>query len=296
MKRDGPVTKAGSVINAGSVTNAMSVDVEDYFQVGAFEKIIRREDWDNYPSRVVQNTARTLDIFAEFGVKATFFTLGWVAKRHPDLVRRIVSEGHEIASHGMEHIRAFTQTPDEFRADVREAKALLEDISGVTVKGYRAASFSVGAGNMWALDVLAEENYVYSSSVYPIPHDHYGMKEAPRFSFRPHGDSDFVEIPLTTIEVMGRRIPCAGGGYFRLLPYGISRWAMKRVNIQDCQPCMFYFHPWEIDPDQPRIEKAALRSRFRHYTNLDVMEQKLRAALQDFHWGRADEVFLGRGD
>jgi polysaccharide deacetylase family protein (PEP-CTERM system associated) len=274
------------------IVNAMSVDVEDYFQVGAFEKIIRRDDWDKLPGRVVRNTEKILDIFAEAGVKATFFTLGWVAARHPQLIRRMAAEGHEIASHGMSHVRAFLQSRQEFQADVRQSKALLEDISGGRVLGYRAASFSIGADNMWALDVLAEENYSYSSSVYPIRHDHYGMPGAPRFTFKPLAARDFIEVPLTTIEILGRRLPSAGGGYFRLLPYWLSRWAMKRVNEKDNAPCMFYFHPWEIDPDQPRPAGVGFKSRFRHYTNLDVMEEKLRAVLGDFKWGRVDQVFL----
>lgn len=275
-----------------AIVNAMSVDVEDYFQVGAFEKIIKVEDWDRLPSRVVENSERILDIFAAAGIKATFFTLGWVAERYPDMIRRMAAEGHEIASHGMRHTRAFLQSRDEFRADVRQSKAILEDISGLPVKGYRAASFSIDSRNSWALDVLIEENYLYSSSVYPIAHDHYGMPEAPRFPFRPSPGHDFIEIPLTTIEIMGRRYPCAGGGYFRLLPYWLSRWAMERVNRKDGQPCMFYFHPWEIDPDQPRQSEVGFKSRFRHYVNLGVMEEKLQAALGDFRWGRVDEVFL----
>lgn len=274
------------------IVNAMSVDVEDYFQVGAFEKIIDIDTWDKLPSRVVQNTNRILDIFAASGIKATFFTLGWVAERHPDLIRRMAIEGHEVASHGMKHIRAFRQSPEEFRADVRQSKAILEDISGVPVQGYRAASFSINSGNIWALDVLREENYIYSSSVYPIAHDHYGMPEAPRFPFKPFQNDDFLEIPLTTIDIMGRRLPSAGGGYFRLLPYWLSRWAMERVNEKDGQPCMFYFHPWEIDPGQPRQTGVGFKSRFRHYVNLGIMEDKLRAALRDFRWGRVDEVFL----
>ncbi len=274
------------------IINAMSVDVEDYFQVGAFEKTIDPKDWDTLPCRVEQNTNAVLDIFAEADVKATFFTLGWVAERYPQIIKRIVAEGHEIASHGMKHVRAFAQTPEEFRADVRQSKALLEDISGEAIKGYRAASFSIGSGNLWALDVLGEEGYLYSSSVYPIHHDHYGMPGAPRFSFQPDKNKAFTEIPVTTVEVMGKRIPCGGGGYFRLLPYSLSRWAMRRVNERDQQPCIFYFHPWEIDPGQPRQNNASAKSKFRHYTNLDVMASKLKTALRDFRWSRVDQVFL----
>jgi polysaccharide deacetylase family protein (PEP-CTERM system associated) len=292
MSNDKNPVNAPSDVKVSPLLNAMSVDVEDYYQVGAFEKIISKDDWDGMPSRVVQNTEKILDIFAAHHVKATFFTLAWVATRHPALIRRIVAEGHELASHGMCHVRAFLQNEQEFRADVRQSKAILEDISGAQVKGYRAASFSIGAENLWALDVLQQENYAYSSSVYPIAHDHYGMKEGVRFPYKPVKNSNFIEVPLTTVEFLGRRIPCSGGGYFRLLPYALSRWAISRVNKLDGYPCMFYFHPWEVDPDQPRQQGAGLKSRFRHYTNLSIMEAKLQAALRDFRWGRADEVYL----
>ncbi len=273
------------------VINAMSVDVEDYFQVQAFEGVIDRGAWDQLPSRVDRNTNAVLDLFAEEGVKATFFTLAWVAERYPGLIKRIVSEGHELASHGMSHVRASDQDRPTFKADVTKAKAMLEDLGGVEVRGYRAASFSIGERNLWALEVLEEAGYIYSSSIYPIRHDHYGMPDAPRFAFHPKEAPELIEIPVTTVELMGKRLPCGGGGYFRLLPYTLSRWAMRRVN-QEGESCIFYFHPWEIDPDQPKQSHASAKSRFRHYTNLDVMADKLRQALRDFKWDRADRVFL----
>lgn len=288
-----PVRPGGSVnapVNAP--VNAMSVDVEDYFQVQALEEAVDRARWDDLPRRVERNTNFVLDLFEEAGVKGTFFTLAWVADRHPDLVRRIVAEGHELASHGMSHVRASEQDPETFRHDVRRSRAILEDIGGVPVTGYRAASFSIGERNLWALDVLADEGYRYSSSIYPVRHDNYGMPDAPRFAFHPINGKTFVEAPVTTVQVLGSKLPCGGGGYFRLLPYGLSRWAMRRVNRADGRPCIFYFHPWEIDPDQPRQEGLSWKSRFRHYTNLSVMGDKLRRVLRDFAWDRMDRVFL----
>lgn len=284
---------SGAVANRG-VCNAMSVDVEEHFQVGAFETTIRREDWPRWDSRVVRNTERTLQLFADKGVSATFFTLGWVAEREPALMRRIVENGHEIANHGYAHDRVHTFTPESFRADIRKARALIEDAAGAEVKGYRAPSFSIGKGNRWALEVLAEEGYAYSSSVAPIRHDHYGWPEAPRFPHRPVTGSDMVEVPVTTVEYAGRRMACGGGGFFRLLPYGLSEWAIDRVNRVEGQATVFYFHPWEIDPEQPVVPGAPLRSRIRHYTNLDVMEAKLARLLDRFRWDRMDRVFLGR--
>jgi polysaccharide deacetylase family protein (PEP-CTERM system associated) len=270
----------------------MTVDVEDYFQVSAFERAIPRTNWDTLPCRVERNVDRILDLFSQNGASATFFMLGWVAERYPAMVRRIVAAGHELASHGYEHVRVTQQQPDQFRADVLRTKALLEDIGGTPVVGYRAASYSIGAGNLWALDVLAQTGHVYSSSIYPIKHDLYGMPEAPRFSFRPAGTEGILEIPVTTVEVAGRKLPCGGGGYFRLLPYAVSRWAMQRVNAIDRQPCIFYFHPWEIDPAQPRQNQAPLKSRFRHYLNLERMETRLRRLLREFQWDRMDRIFL----
>ncbi|WP_300536998.1 XrtA system polysaccharide deacetylase [Sphingosinicella sp.] len=272
----------------------MSVDVEEHFQVGAFETTIRREDWPHWDSRVVRNTERALQLFADKGVSATFFTLGWVAEREPALMRRIVENGHEIANHGYAHDRVHTFTPESFRADIRKARALIEDAAGAEVKGYRAPSFSIGSGNRWALEVLAEEGYAYSSSVAPIRHDHYGWPEAPRFPHRPVAGSDMIEVPVTTVEYAGRRMACGGGGFFRLLPYGLSEWAIDRVNRVEGEATVFYFHPWEIDPEQPVVPGAPLKSRIRHYTNLDVMETKLARLLDRFRWDRMDRVFLGR--
>lgn len=280
-------------VDAGArVVNAMTVDVEDYLHVSAFAGHIDREDWDALPCRVERNTDAVLGLFAASGIKATFFMLGWVAERYPGLVRRIVGDGHELASHGYDHVRVGEQTPDEFRQDIRKTKRLLEDTAGVPVRGYRAASFSVDESTLWAFEILAGEGYAYSSSIYPVRHDHYGMPDAPRFAFVPEQAPRLLEVPVTTTVLLGRNLPCGGGGYFRLLPYPVSRWAMRRVNRQDRQPCIFYFHPWEIDPDQPRQTQAPARARFRHYTNLGRMEARLRRLLRDFAWDRMDRLFL----
>lgn len=273
-----------------SVTNAFTIDVEDYFQVSALAPHFPRSQWDEVPRRVEANVDRILSMLHEFGVKGTFFTLGWLAERHPNLVRLIVMEGHELASHGYQHERASAQSREAFRADVSLAKAVLEDIGGVEVKGYRAPSFSIGAKNLWAHDVLAETGHRYSSSIYPIAHDHYGMPDAPRFATRlPCG---LLEVPVTTVRRAGRNWPAGGGGYFRLLPYAVSRASISRVNRIDRQSAVFYFHPWEIDPDQPRVAAADIRTRFRHYVNLQHMESRLRRLLADFQWGRMDRIYL----
>ncbi|MBK1691673.1 XrtA system polysaccharide deacetylase [Ectothiorhodospira mobilis] len=272
----------------------MTVDVEDYFQVSAFEPHISRGDWDDLPHRVEDNVDRILQLFADHGVRATFFYLGWIARRYPALVRRTRDAGHEIASHGWSHIRATEQTQEAFRQDVTRTRALLEDTAGAPVQGYRAASYSIGRDNLWALDRLQEAGYRYSSSIYPVRHDLYGMPEAPRFPFRP-GDGDLLEIPVTTVAWRGRNFPCGGGGYFRLYPYALSRWALRRVNRHDGQPAVFYFHPWEIDPDQPRQGGIGLRTRIRHYLNLARMESRLGRLLEDFRWDRMDRVFLEPG-
>jgi polysaccharide deacetylase family protein (PEP-CTERM system associated) len=270
--------------------NAMTVDVEDYYQVSAFEPYVSREHWDSQESRVEANMHRILDLFAAQEVRATFFTLGWIAERHPQLIRRLVDEGHELASHGWSHVRVTQQSPADFRADIGRTKALLEDVGGVEVKGYRAASYSIGAANLWALEELQGAGYRYSSSIFPIQHDLYGMPDAPRFGFRPH-DDDFMEFPVTTVRLGGRNLPCSGGGWFRLLPYAATRWALRRVNQVEGQGAIFYFHPWEIDPDQPRRDGLDRRTRFRHYLNLSRTEARLTRLLQDFEWGRMDEVF-----
>jgi len=270
----------------------MTVDVEDYFQVSAFEGHIDRAQWDTLSCRVEVNTDRILALFDAAGVKATFFTLGWVAERYPALIRRIVEGGHELASHGYAHVRVTQQQPAEFRADVEKTKYLLEDIGGVEVRGYRAASYSIGAGNLWALDELGEAGYRYSSSIYPVRHDLYGMPEAPRFAFRPRGEASILEVPITTLRVAGKNLPCGGGGFFRLYPYAVSRWALRRINDGEGQSGMFYFHPWEIDPAQPRQTGLDLKTRTRHYLNLGRMESRLQALLGDFAWDRMDRVFL----
>jgi polysaccharide deacetylase family protein (PEP-CTERM system associated) len=272
--------------------NAMTVDVEDYFQVQAFADCVRREDWDSIAPRVEANVDRILAQFAGADVSATFFTLGWIAERHPALIRRIVAAGHELASHGWDHTRADSQQPEAFRADVRRTRLTLEDIGGVAVRGYRAATFSIGARNQWAFDVLGSEGYAYSSSINPIRHDLYGMPDAPRTAFRPN-DGALWEIPMTTLAAFGRNWPCSGGGYFRLLPYGLFRHALSRVNRREGLPGIFYFHPWEVDPGQPRIANAGWKSRLRHYTNLDRMSGKLDRLLRDFAWDRMDRVFAG---
>lgn len=270
--------------------NALSVDVEDWFQVGAFETVIARDAWEMLPRRVEANTDRVLALFDDTGVKATFFTLGWVAERHPALVRRIAGAGHEVASHGWDHKRVFTLSESEFRADIRKARAVIEDASGQPVAGYRAPSFSIDRRTAWAHRVLAEEGYSYSSSVAPVAHDHYGWPESPRFAWRPVAGADLIELPVTTIDVAGRRLAAGGGGFFRLLPYRFSSWAVRRVNVREGRPAVFYFHPWEIDPGQPRIAAAPLRSRLRHYSNLAAMQPKLLKLLNDHEWGRIDEI------
>ncbi|HND14022.1 MAG TPA: DUF3473 domain-containing protein [Pseudomonadales bacterium] len=270
----------------------MTVDVEDYFQVSAFEHCVPRSDWQHLPCRVEVNVDRILDLFAENGVKATFFTLGWVAERYPQMIARIVAAGHELASHGWEHIRANTQNRSQFQDDIVRTKALLEDLSGSAVNGYRAASYSISTDNLWAHEVLADAGYSYSSSIVPVRHDLYGIPDAPRFAYRSAEDR-LLEIPITTITLAGRNLNCGGGGWFRLFPYAFSRWAMKSVNADEHQPCIFYFHPWEVDPGQPRVAAANARARFRHYLNLGRMYDRLERLLQDFRWGRVDEVFPG---
>ncbi|ADE16290.1 polysaccharide deactylase family protein, PEP-CTERM locus subfamily [Nitrosococcus halophilus Nc 4] len=272
----------------------MTVDVEDYFHVSAFEKNISRDRWDTLPCRVEQNTDRILQLFADHGICGTFFMLGWVAERYPNLLRRIVNAGHELASHGFSHIRVTQQDMDSFREDVSRTRKLLEDLSGTAVLGYRAASYSIGRENLWAHRVLAETGYRYSSSIYPIHHDLYGMPEAPRFAFHPPELPIFLEIPVSTVAIGRHKFPCGGGGYFRLFPYGLFRWALRRVNYLDGQPCIFYFHPWEIDPDQPRQRGVGMKTRFRHYLNLQRMEQRLLRLLSDFHWDRVDRIFLNQ--
>jgi polysaccharide deacetylase family protein (PEP-CTERM system associated) len=272
------------------IVNGLSVDVEDWFQVGAFENVIARGEWDSIKTRVEDNVYRVIDLFAAADVRATFFTLGWVAQRHPEIIRRIVASGHEIASHGYDHARVFTFDRKTFAEDIRKARSILEDCAGVAVTGYRAPSFSIDQRTPWAFAELAEQGYAYSSSVAPVVHDHYGWPEAPRFAFRPLPWSSLVELPVTTAMLGGRRVAAGGGGFFRVLPYAFSRWAIRQVNRQEGRPAVFYFHPWEVDPDQPRVPHAPMRSRLRHYTGLTRMADKLSDLVREFRWGRMDMV------
>jgi polysaccharide deacetylase family protein (PEP-CTERM system associated) len=274
------------------IRNALTIDVEDYFHVSAFASHVAREDWDRLPCRVERNVDAILAMLAEHGTRATYFMLGWVAERYPALVRRIVKQGHELASHGYAHRRATEQNREEFREDVTRAKRLLEDIAGVAVQGYRAPSFSIGQVNLWALECLSEAGYRYSSSIYPVRHDHYGMPDAPRFAFHPEAGRGLLELPVTTVRYFNQNLPAGGGGYFRLLPYWVSRAWLRRVNAVDGKPCIFYFHPWEIDPQQPRFREASPLAKFRHYLNLERTEARLRRLLADFAWGPIAHVFL----
>lgn len=277
---------------AARITNAFTCDVEDYFQVSALAPHFPREQWGNVPCRVERNVDRILALLDGHGARGTFFTLGWLAERYPGLVHRIAAAGHEVASHGYAHQRASDLTPEAFTADIRLAKAILEDITGTPVTGYRAPSFSIGHGNLWALQTLARSGHRYSSSIYPIAHDHYGMPDAPRFAHRT--DCGLLEVPVTTLRVAGRNLPASGGGWFRLLPYAVTRAMIGRVNRAEGQSAVFYFHPWEIDPGQPRIAGIDARTRFRHYVNLAANEGKLQRLLADFRWGRMDDIFLDR--
>ena len=277
---------------APALTNALTIDVEDYFQVSAFAPYIRRSEWDTRECRVERNVGRILELLSQQDIKATFFTLGWLAERYPQLVRAIVAGGHELASHGYGHERASDLSREAFTQDVTRAKKLLEDLGGKAVLGYRAPSFSIGTANLWAFDVLAATGHQYSSSVYPIKHDHYGMPDSPRFAYRLA--NGLLEVPVTTLRVMNRNLPSSGGGYFRLLPYALSRWMLRKVNREDRESAVFYFHPWEIDPGQPRIAGIDAKTRFRHYVNIGRTEGRLQSLMQDFRWGRMDQIFLPR--
>lgn len=272
------------------IINALTIDVEDYFQVSAMAPYIARSEWDARECRVEANVERILALLERHDTRATFFTLGWVAERYPQLVRRIVDGGHELASHGHGHERASDLSRDAFMQDIVRAKRLLEDIGGVAVQGYRAPSFSIGHGNLWAFDCLLESGHRYSSSIYPIKHDHYGMPDAPRFA---HAVRDgLLEVPVTTVRLGDRNLPSSGGGWFRLFPYALTRWMIERVNREDRAAAIFYFHPWEIDHTQPRVPGVNLKTRFRHYVNIGRTERRLDALLSDFRWGRMDDIFL----
>lgn len=270
--------------------NAMTVDVEDYFQVSAFEDVINKDSWDSQQLRVGQNTHRLLDLFAEHNVKSTFFTLGWVAKRCPDVIKRIISEGHELASHGLEHQRATTMTRTQFEKDVYDSKAILEDVSGSAIKGYRAPSFSVNDSNTWVYEVLVEQGFIYSSSTYPIEHDLYGVPSWPRFKYQ--REEGIIEIPIPTIRKKNTNVGIGGGGFYRLYPYWLSKKRILSFMESETAPYSFYFHPWEIDADQPYIKNANWRSKFRHYINLSRMESKIEMLLKDFNWGSMYDVYI----
>lgn len=279
----------------GPITNAMTVDIEDYFQVAAFEKCIRREDWSRWPVRVEANTRRVLELFGRHDVKATFFVLGWVAERFPALVRDIGAAGHEVASHGFGHERLTTISREAFREGIIRTKHLLEDAAGTAVRGYRAPSYSIGPGTLWAHEELRDAGYRYSSSIVPIHHDLYGMPAAPRFAFV-SGESGLLEIPVTTVRRWGRNWPCGGGGYFRLLPYALFKRGLRRVNRQERSAGVFYFHPWEVDPTQPRVPGVTLKNRVRHYLNLARTAPRLEQLMRDFRFDRMDRVFLADAD
>ncbi len=281
------MTPATSLPPSGAAPRAMTVDVEDWFQVQAYAGAIARSEWDDLPRRVEPATRRLLDLLEAAGAQATFFTLGWVAERHPGLIRHIVAGGHELASHGYGHALVDTLGEAGFRADVGRARRLLEDIGGVAVRGYRAPTFSMGPRTPWAWDVLAEAGHVYSSSIYPVRHDLYGEPGAPR---RPHRRAGMWEVPMTTLTLLGRRLPVAGGGWFRLVPYPLFRSALRRVG-RSGETSLFYIHPWEIDPGQPRVASARLSSRLRHRVNLSATEARLARLLGDFVWNRMDRVF-----
>jgi polysaccharide deacetylase family protein (PEP-CTERM system associated) len=272
------------------VVNALTVDVEDYFQVSALAPYIERSRWESIATRVSRNVEVILELFARHNAVATFFTLGWIAERHPAMVKTIAAAGHEIASHGYGHERASDLRREEFLADLRRSKGLLEDLVGRAVKGYRAPSFSIGPRNDWAFDCVLEAGYEYSSSVYPIRHDHYGAPTAPRFAYQSR--PGLLEVPITTARIFRRNWPAGGGGYFRLMPYSLSRQLIQRVNTVEGRPAIFYVHPWEFDPQQPRVPQIDLRTRFRHYLNLHRTVDRIDRLLKDFRWGRVDHIFL----
>jgi polysaccharide deacetylase family protein (PEP-CTERM system associated) len=279
---------------AGESPNALTCDVEDWFQVSAFEHLVTKESWRERECRIPRNVDRVLQLYDDADVHGTFFTLGWVAERYPEVVRRIADAGHEVASHGMQHRRVWDQSPEEFREDISRTRALLEDASGQRVRGYRAASWSLDPRTPWAHRIMAEAGYEYSSSVYPIAHDHYGLPDAPTAPFYVKA-AGILEIPASTSRLFGRNMPASGGGYFRLLPYAISRWMMRRIARTD-SPAVFYFHPWELDAEQPRMQGIPLKTRFRHYLNLKRFEPRLTRLLHDLDWGRMDAIYLGTPD
>lgn len=269
------------------ITHAMTVDVEDYYHVAAFGQVIRPEDWEKWPSRVEANTDRLLQLFADANIHITFFILGWVAERYPELVRRIHQQGHEVASHGFSHQLVYRQTPEVFREETARSKTLLEDLTGEAILGYRAASYSVTRKSLWAPDILADLGFEWDSSIFPTRHDNYGIPGSPEEPYRivTRSGKQLTEFPLTTARVLGQAIPAAGGGYFRQYPYALSRWLFDRASLNQTMPRIFYLHPWEIDPAQPRVPNASWFSNFRHYTNLDKCLPRLERMLSDFRFG-----------
>lgn len=277
---------------AGELPNALTCDVEDWFQVSAFEPLVPKESWGERECRIPRNVDRVLELFDSAGVRGTFFTLGWVAQEYPEVVRRIAEAGHEVASHGMRHVRVRDQSPDAFREDIVRAKRLLEDVGGRPVRGYRAASWSLDRSTPWAHRIMAEAGYRYSSSIYPIAHDHYGLPDAPTAPFFVKG-AGILEVPASTVRLLGRNLPASGGGYFRLLPFAVSRVLMRRIVATAGLPAVFYFHPWELDAEQPRMRGISLKTRFRHYVNLRRFERRLARLLKELKWSRMDEIYLG---
>lgn len=265
------------------ISNYLSIDVEDYFQVSAFEKVSRIDNWDSYESRVERNTGKILEILDKTGVKATFFIVGWIAERHGALVKKIFSRGHQIGCHSHLHRKVYDLSPEQFRQDTKQAKETIEDIVGQPVLIYRAPSYSITKKSLWALDILAELGFKYDSSIFPIHHDIYGIPDAPRFPYAISG-LDLLEFPITTFRIFGRNIPIAGGGYFRFFPYWFTRTLLRQINSRERQPFVFYLHPWELDPDQPRMHNAGLRSKTRHYLNLKKTSSRLQQLLKDFHF------------
>lgn len=275
--------------------NAFTVDVEEYFQVEGFANAVDRDSWEGFRTRVGGSTSLLLEMLAQHKVRATFFVLGWVARKHPEIVKQIAASGHEVASHGMSHRLIYTQTPAEFRRETRDAKALLEDLAQTPVTGYRAATYSITRRSLWALDILCEEGFRYDSSIFPMRHDRYGIPDAEQ---RPHvlttpGGARLVEFPISVLHYGGAKIPVAGGGYFRLFPYRFTRWALRQLNAQQ-KEFVFYVHPWEVDPEQPRIEDASALSRFRHYLNLDRCAERLGRLLRDFEFDTMRSVLAQR--
>lgn len=269
--------------HGAEIVNYLTVDVEDYFQVSAFEDIISSSQWSSMEQRVERNTDNVLQIFDDYSVKATFFIVGWIAEKFPGTVKKIQSEGHDIACHSYWHRKVYDLTPGEFKEDTVKAKETLENITGQQIKGYRAPSYSITATSLWALDILEELGFSYDSSIFPITHDTYGIPGSPRFKYQ-HSGKQLIEYPISTIRLLGRNLPASGGGYFRLFPYAVSKLLFRTVNQREKQPFMFYFHPWEIDPDQPKMKSARLTSKFRHYNNLHNTSKRLEKMLSDFRF------------